>query len=278
MVLCQCSIMYNSLPMYYVQVRRSRSIGRKVDIQAVIPTKPSKICVQVNVQLFRILHIDDTTENVTLDLGISFLWDDPHVAAYHGHCSYSTHPHISRHKREPTIVSPQLWPGPYQPGVGAFDPAWKIENCSDTRVIKDICMVIDPSIGRVHQYIHLVVRAHHRLDMVRFPIDTQKFCFQIRSEHTNDVMEFIKFQDGREPRIFNPDTTEWAVLPPLELAFETGCAAANGKEWGVDWDSIYGVLYIRYSLIWFLLMAEVLPSTHIIHCCEGIDTHTYDVE
>jgi hypothetical protein len=225
---CKFSITHNILFFDYSPnlMKRNRSIGRASSEP--ISSAPSKIYVQVNIQIFRILFIDDSTETVTLDMGISFMWDDPHVAARCQGVNFSSHPQISRLKKDiSTIRNPQLWPDDYQPGIGAFGPAWKIDNSSDTRIIKKICMVLDPSIGRVHQYIHLVASIHHRLDMQNFPIDIQNFCFHMRSEHTMRVMEFIPYE-SREPKIFNYDTTEWLIIKPLTLSFTHGKPAANG--------------------------------------------------
>lgn len=192
------------------------------------PTTTTKIYVQVNIQIFRILYIDDSTETVTLDMGISFMWEDPHVAWRCNGVNFSSHPHISRHKKDiHTMINPQLWPNDYQPGVGAFGPAWKIDNSSDTRIIKKVCMVLDPSIGCVHQYIHLVTNIHHPLDMKKFPIDVQNFCFHLRSEHTMRVMEFVPYQ-SRKPKIFNNDTSEWVIINELALTFNQSKPAANG--------------------------------------------------
>jgi hypothetical protein len=107
-------------------------------------------------------------------------------------------------------------------------------------IIKSICMVIDPKCGTVHNYIHLVATIHHELDMRDFPFDRQQFNISIRSEHSDKVMQFIRFIDKREPKIFHVKTTEWIVQHPLELIFEDdNPAAASGKH--------------IYHLLWYLL-------------------------
>ncbi|CAN0023877.1 unnamed protein product, partial [Ectocarpus fasciculatus] len=99
-------------------------------------------------------------------------------------------------------------------------------------IIKSICMVIDPAVGKVHNYIHLVATIHHELDMRRFPFDSQEFIISIRSEHSDKVMQFIRFLDKREPKIFHVKTTEWIVQQPLSLIFEDdNPVAASGARY-----------------------------------------------
>ena len=189
-----------------------------------------QIKVQVNVQLFRLLNIDESTETVTLDLGISFKWEDPHLAAMGLDVNYSTHPSISRAKTSefPTMGVVEQWPDDYAPGVGAFDPAWKIADCSESNVVKSVTQVIDPRIGLVHNYTQLIAKIHQPLRMKSFPFDTQRFRFKIRSEHTVRVMRFVAFTDKRRPKIYNHDATEWIIKDGMRLSFALKEAAASG--------------------------------------------------
>ena len=96
-------------------------------------------------------------------------------------------------------------------------------------IIKSICMIIDPSIGKVHNYIHLVATVHHTLPLKYFPFDSQNISISIRSEHSDNVMQFVKFEDNRIPKIFHTETTEWIVKDSLKLHFDDeNAAAASG--------------------------------------------------
>ncbi|CAE7471507.1 unnamed protein product, partial [Symbiodinium microadriaticum] len=106
----------------------------------------------------------------------------------------------------------EQWPPDYAPGVGAFDPAWKIADCSESQVVKCVTQVIDPKIGLVHNFTHLIAKIHQPLQMKSFPFDTQQFSFNIRSEHTVKVMRFVAFNSKeRRPKIYNHDATEWTI-------------------------------------------------------------------
>jgi hypothetical protein len=232
--------------------RRSIAAKRSVEEEAISPATPitrapspprivvapslkperKKIEVQLNVQIFRLRRIENSSEEVTLDLGITFMWEDPHlIDLARGGKNFSTHPSISRFKEMPSMQYPQLWPDDMQVGYGVFDPAWKIDNCSSIEVVKSICMLLDPAIGLVHNYIHLVATVHHTLDMAKFPFDKQDFKISIRSEHSDKVMEFVRFKDKREPKVFHQETTEWQLHPKLTLNFsDNHAAAASGME------------------------------------------------
>ena len=195
-----------------------------------------KIDVQLNVQIFRVRRIEDSSEEITLDLGITFMWTDPHLVQFtEGFRNFSTHPSISRFKDTATMKHPQLWPEDLQLGFGAFDPAWKIENCSSMEIIKSICMVNDPSIGLVHNYIHLVATVHHAMDMRLFPFDCQQIAIKIRSEHADKVMQFVPFEPKREAKIFYNETSEWTILRPLKLEFnnDTTIAASGNTHFAI---------------------------------------------
>ena len=78
-------------------------------------TAKLKIDVQLNVQIFRLRKIDNSTEEVTLDLGITFMWNDPHlIHNTKGKHNFSTHPSISRFKPMPSMKNPSLWPDDLQ--------------------------------------------------------------------------------------------------------------------------------------------------------------------
>jgi hypothetical protein len=202
-----------------------------------------KIDVQLNVQIFRVRKIDNSSEEITLDLGITFMWTDPHLVQFtEGYRNFSTHPSISRFKENATMKHPQLWPDDLQVGYGAFDPAWKIENCSTMEIIKFICMIIDPSIGLVHNYIHLVATVHHAMDMKLFPFDCQQIAIKIRSEHADKVMQFVPFEPKREAKIFYNETSEWTILRPLKLEFNNDTVIAAS-----------GILHICIAFIRLLL-------------------------
>ena len=108
-------------------------------------------------------------------------------------------------------------------------------------------MVIDPTRGTVHNYIHLVATIHHDLDMRNFPFDNQEFVISIRSEHSDKVMQFIRFIDKREPKIFHVKTTEWIVKRPLSLLFEDDNPAAASGSFLTTLLSIYGEFNVIYN-------------------------------
>ena len=204
-----------------------------------------KIDVQLNVQIFRLRKIDNSDESITLDLGITFMWIDPELVQHtKGVINFSTHPSISRFKKG--VNNPQLWPEYQQVGEGSFDPAWKLENCSSMEIIKSICTVLDPSIGLVHNYIHLVANVHHELKMQSFPFDCQEFFIKIRSEHADSVMQFIPFIDKRTPKIFSLDTSEWTLLDPLVLVFNTDAESATAAS-GLN-AFIYNIVHVPHTL------------------------------
>lgn len=179
------------------------------------------IQVHVNVQLFRLLHIDEATETVTLDLGFTFMWEDPHVAAMQCKVNFSTHPSITRLKTTEyhTIGEVTEWPADYQPGIGAFDPAWKIADCYESEIVASVTQVIDPKTGLVHNFTHMIAKIHQPLHLRSFPFDTQNFKFIIRTEHLVNVMRFVQFTNGRAPKIYNHDASEWIIRDGMQLSF-----------------------------------------------------------
>lgn len=172
--------------------------------------------VEVNVQLFRVLMIDDSTEHITVDLGLSFQWIDEDVVQECREYHFATHPAITRRVCNSKKV--KAWPDNFLPGVGAFDPAWKIEN-SETSIIKSITQVRDPFIGLVHNYTHLIAKVHYPMKMENFPFDCQLFSFKIRSEYETKIMKFIRFKDSRSAQVFEEETTEWYISRELSLCF-----------------------------------------------------------
>jgi hypothetical protein len=195
-----------------------------------VPADP--IQVHVNVQLFRLLHIDEATETVTLDLGFTFMWEDPDLAAKNFDVNFSTHPSITRLKRTEygTIGEVTEWPPDYQPGIGAFDPAWKIADCSESEEVASVTQVIDPKTGLVHNFTHLIAKIHQPLHLRYFPFDTQSFKFVIRTEHLVSAMRFVPFTNGRAPKIYKHDATEWTIRDGMELSFVSDMStSAAGK-------------------------------------------------
>jgi hypothetical protein len=198
-----------------LQALTTAPINREDFSTLCLPREENQIQVQINVQVFKVLSIDTSNETISLDLGLSFMWIDPYLREFYPTQYFSTHPGLSRLKG---FHSAQEWPSGLLPGVGAFDPFWKIQNCVKMNVIKSITMVNDPSLGKVHNFTHVVTTVHHPLQMKNFPFDTQSFMIFIRTEHETKVMRFTEFGD-REPKIFDCDTTEWRLKDNITLSF-----------------------------------------------------------
>jgi hypothetical protein len=209
------------------------------DVTPVIVLEPPKlngpIEVQTNIQIFRLHKIDNSTEEFTIDMAITFMWEDPYLAYVSNGVNFSSHPSIFRNRGDPEIKNGnfQLWPDDLQLGTSIFDPAWKIQNASSIDIVKSISVLKDPSTGFVHNFIHLTATIFHTLDMHMFPFDSQTFTVNIRSEHPSGVMKFIPFRNGRPPKVFDTDSSEWKVDPlgyeSMKLIFSQNApAAASG--------------------------------------------------
>lgn len=65
-----------------------------VKLNSISPS--NTITVTTNFQIFRVHEIDSSNEKFTIDCGISFRWDDPHLAKIIDGQAYSSHPAIVR--------------------------------------------------------------------------------------------------------------------------------------------------------------------------------------
>lgn len=177
--------------------------------------------VETNIQIFRLHKIDNSSEELTVDFGITFMWKDPYLAEKANGINFTSHPSIFLYKNDPNIIYKEfrLWPSDLELGVSVFDPAWKIQNASSFTIIKSISLLKDPSSGLVHNFIHLNAIIHHTLDMRSFPFDSQDFSIVLRSEHPKNVMKFCPFQDKRKTKVFDPVTSEWLITGEIELDF-----------------------------------------------------------
>jgi hypothetical protein len=188
--------------------------------------------VKVNVQLFRLRKVDNSAEEVQLDMGLTFIWHDPHLRELFGGSVplLSTHPSIARHRPNVSVMEPQLWPEHMQVGLGLFDPAWKIDGCSEMNIIKSVSSVHDRERSIVHSYVHIVATVHHSLDLKSFPFDATKLRIRMLSEHKTSSLVFVPFED-RAPKVYHELSTEWRILGPIVIEPEAdGTKAASGKE------------------------------------------------
>ena len=164
--------------------------------------------VSVNAQLFKIVSVEDSSENITIDLGISFEWHDPFLAEQGNGKMYSSHPHIKRMHGMPM----ELWPERQRTGTYFFDPAWKILGASSTKIIRDISNVTDARTGHVHQFVQCIVTFPHPMKLAYFPFDVQEVEFTIGSEHDASRVVFVE-DHNRISKIFEgAGNSEWAML------------------------------------------------------------------
>jgi hypothetical protein len=180
--------------------------------------------VTFNPQIFNVVRINDTEESITLDMGITFEWHDPEVAKEARHQRkvrggngslprFSSHPYILRIQGNNEGM--ELWPetdggAQIAPGDHFFDPAWKIQNSSETTIIKNITNVWDAEYGHVHQFIHLVATFPQPLNLSTFPFDIQTIAAQITTEHPSKYMELVR-DEKRPPKIYITENSEWYV-------------------------------------------------------------------
>jgi len=181
-----------------------------------IPTcRHGRILVSFNPNLFSVVKIDDSSETVTLDIGLTFEWHDPHlaehVAATNPSARYATHPHILRMEKHDT----ELWPENHTPGEFFFDPAWKVKGASQTEVLRTITTMRDAASGHVHQFVQCLVTYPLRMHLHDFPFDRQKIKCEILTEHTTRAMQFIPDPE-RQPKIFYESNSEWSVVHDSE--------------------------------------------------------------
>jgi len=179
-----------------------------------IPTDSSdsdRILVMFNVNLFSVVKFDYGSETVTLDIGLTFEWHDPHLAAYiqatDPNVLYGTHPQILRMQN----VHTELWPENKIPGIYFFDPAWKIKGASQTEILKNITTCKDGISGHVHTYVQCLVTYPWKMDLTEFPFDIQEIKCEIMSEHIKESMQFVP-DTVRVPRIFHVSHPEWRVV------------------------------------------------------------------
>lgn len=185
--------------------------------------------VKVNVQLFRLRKVDNSAEEIQLDMGLTFIWHDPHLKELCGGAVplLSTHPSIARQRPHVGVMEPQLWPDHLEVGRGLFDPAWKLDGCSEMNIIKSVSSVQDREKSIVHCYVHLVATIHHNLDLKSFPFDATKLRLRMLSEHTIESMGFAPCDD-RETMVFNSLSTEWRIVGPIVIEPEAnGTIAAS---------------------------------------------------
>ena len=183
-----------------------------------IPTcKHGRILVSFNPNLFSVVKIDDSSETVTLDIGLTFEWHDKHLAEHVRNTSpgacYASHPHILRLENQST----EPWPDNKNPGTYFFDPAWKVKGASATEVLRTITTMKDASSGHVHQFVQCLVTYPLKMDLKEFPFDSQKITCEILTEHTIHSMQFIPDTE-RVPKIFGISNSEWSILPDPDPA------------------------------------------------------------
>lgn len=148
------------------------------------------------------------------------------------------------------------WPSELIVGETVFDPAWKISNTSDVKIIKNISQVLDSSIGLVHNYVHVQATIFQTLDLSLFPFDHQSLTVRIQSEHVKDVMKFQPI-DGVKPLIYQNETaSEWIVdEKSIEANFDT-----NNYQQAAS-----GSFFIYLFLIFWLFNFLIFIYQHIIY-------------
>jgi hypothetical protein len=169
------------------------------------------IQVQTNLQIFRVHKIDSSSEEFTIDCGITFIWKDPFLAQEAGGKYFASHPAVVRHKADTGRSDYELWPDNFIVGQNVFDPAWKIMNCSDLEVIKNFTTIWNSEEGLVHNYLHIRATIYQTLDLHSFPFDHQEMTIRIQSEHSTEVVQFVAMSD-RSPRLYdNNIASEWNI-------------------------------------------------------------------
>jgi hypothetical protein len=126
----------------------------------------------------------------------------------------------------------ERWPDNLVVGENVFDPAWKILNSSNVDVIKSFTTILDSALGTVHNFMHVQATVHQTLDLHSFPFDHQKIIVRLQSEHSDEVMRFVPFTDGRRPVIYDKNkSSEWKLDPvgfkPMFLDFQVAKQAAS---------------------------------------------------
>jgi hypothetical protein len=129
----------------------------------------------------------------------------------------------------------ERWPDNLVVGENVFDPAWKILNSSNVDVIKSFTTILDSALGTVHNFMHVQATVHQTLDLHSFPFDHQKIIVRLQSEHSDEVMRFVPFTDGRRPVIYDKNkSSEWKLDPvgfkPMFLDFQVAKQAASSGE------------------------------------------------
>jgi len=207
--------------------------------------------VSTNVQIFRLQKIDSSSEEYCLDIGLTFIWVDPNLVEMIDGIHYSTHPSIVQRNALKHVENVARWPDDIHIGEDTFDPAWKILNSSDVNIVKSITTVLDASIGKVHNFVHVRATIDQGLDLHDFPFDKQKLTFRLQSEHPETCMKFTKFTD-RNPLIFAGATSEWLFahksLPKIRLFNPPTKAAASG----VNYASITAEFYALRKPEWYM--------------------------
>lgn len=167
--------------------------------------------VETNLQVFRVHKIDSSSEEFTIDCGITFIWKDPLLVEASGGKHYASHPAVVRHNPRTGRADYTKWPDDLIVGETVFDPAWKILNCSDLEIIKCFTQLLDASQGKVHNYLHIRATIYQTLDLHNFPFDHQKMTIRIQSEHSERVLKFVPMKD-RKPCLFdNNIASEWNI-------------------------------------------------------------------
>jgi hypothetical protein len=199
----------------------------------------------------RLQKIDSSSEEYCLDVGLTFIWIDPNLVHMINGNHYSTHPSVVKHSHLKDVENVSRWPDDIHLGEDTFDPSWKILNSSDVNIVKSITTVLDASIGKVHNFVHVRATIDQSLDLHDFPFDRQKLLFRLQSEHPTTCMKFQKF-DNRDPKIFAGDTSEWLfhhhTLPDIKLINSRTDAAASG----VVYASITAELYALRKPEWYM--------------------------
>jgi hypothetical protein len=202
----------------------------------------------------RLQKIDSSSEEYCLDVGLTFIWNDPKLIPQIQGNYYSTHPSIVKQSALKHIETVTRWPDDLRIGEDTFDPAWKILNSSDVNVVKSITTVLDAEMGKVHNFVHARATIDQSLDLHDFPFDKQKLAFRLQSEHPTTCLKFSKLTD-RDPKIFPGETSEWqfrhALLPGIKLindeTAETVAAAS-----GVVYASITAEFYALRKPEWYM--------------------------
>jgi hypothetical protein len=179
------------------------------------------IQIQTNLQIFRVHKIDSSSEEFTIDCGITFLWTDPFLAAEARGKYFSSHPAVVRHNPKTGRSDYELWPDHFIVGQTVFDPAWKIMNSSDLEVIKNFTTILNSEEGVVHNYLHIRATIYQTLDLHSFPFDHQELTLRIQSEHSSQVVHFVAMAD-RSPRLYdNNIASEWNIhCDSMQLHFD----------------------------------------------------------